>query len=303
MRSIIKNLNGIIGVINTPFTPEDKIDCDSLRRYVNHSIECGVVGFLVPAMAAEVDKLSFKERRIIVETVVEEVNSRVIVIGGASARSQNERIRNTDMLNRIGCGGVLVSIPFVNREKYFKDIKEIADLNPGFMMVQDWDFEGFGIPVDIIVELFEEVELFKYLKVEVKPAGVKYTKVIEATNGKLHVSGGWAGTQMIEALDRGVNAFMPTILHDVYNKIYQLHKEGKRDAAIKLFDNLVPILAFSHQHVDISIQFNKRLVHAQGLFSTANVREPILPFDKYHEKVAAELIEKAIDLTNNLHKY
>jgi len=303
MNYSLKNLNGIIGVINTPFTPDNKIDCDSLRRYVNNSIQSGVVGFLVPAMAAEVDKLSFKERRIIVETVVEEVNSRVAVIGGTAARSQNERIRNTDMLNRIGCDGILVSIPLANKQKYIKEIKEIADISPGFLMIQDWDFHGFGIPVDIIVELFEEVELFKSLKVEVKPAGVKYSKVIEATNGKLHVSGGWAGTQMIEALDRGVNAFMPTILHDVYNKIFQLHKEGKRNAAIKLFYEITPILAFSHQHVDISIHFNKRLIHAQGLFSTANVREPILPFDKYHEKVANELIEKAIDLTNNLHKY
>ena len=132
---------------------------------------------------------------------------------------------------------------------------------------------------------------------------MKYSKVIEATEGKLHVSGGWAGTQMIEALDRGVNAFMPTVLHDVYNKIYQLHRNGNREAAIKIFNQLIPIIAFSHQHVDISIQFNKRLVQKQGLFATSNVREPILPFDSYHEKIAEELIDKAIELTKTLDNY
>jgi 4-hydroxy-tetrahydrodipicolinate synthase len=296
-------LNGIIGVVNTPFTEDDKIDTDSLRRYVNHSIECGVVGFLVNAMAAEVFKLTFNERKTIAETVIDETGGRVTVIGGASSKSSNERIRNTDMLIRAGCDGVLVNIPYSEKNKFKKDINEITELAPGFLMVQDWDVEAFGIPVEVVAELFEQIELFKCLKVEVKPSGVKYSEVITATEGKLHVAGGWAGTQMIEALDRGVNAFMPTILHEVYNRIYQLHKEGKRELAIELFNKLVPILSFSHQHVDISVHFNKRLVHKQGIFATDKIRQPILPFDDYHIKVADELIVKSIELADNLENY
>ena len=53
----------VVGVINTPFTESDAIDGNSVRRYVEHYIECGVAGFLVPAIAAEVEKLSFDERR------------------------------------------------------------------------------------------------------------------------------------------------------------------------------------------------------------------------------------------------
>jgi 4-hydroxy-tetrahydrodipicolinate synthase len=254
-------------------------------------------------MAAEVDKLSFKERKLIAETIIDEVAGRVAVIGGASAKSGEECIKNAVMLNEAGCDGILVSIPYSEKNQFKEDINSIAGLSPGFLMIQDWDFDGFGIPIDVITELFREIDLFKCLKVEVKPAGVKYTKVIEATGGKLHVSGGWAGSQMIEALDRGVNAFMPTILHDVYNKIYQLHLNGAREAAINLFGKLLPILAFSHQHIDISVHFNKRLVHRQKIFSTANVREPILDFDNYHEKIAQELINNAIELTNHLDNY
>ena len=297
------SLNGIIAVANTPFTDDDKIDTESLRRYVNHSIKCGVVGFLTGGMAAEVDKLSFDERKIIAETVVDEVAGRVTVIGGASAKSGEERNKYANMLNEAGCDGLLVSIPYLDRNQYQQDIYNVAALSPGFLMIQDWDFDGFGIPVDVITELFEEIDVFKCLKVEVKPSGVKYTKVIEATEGKLHVSGGWAGTQMIEALDRGVNAFMPTILHDIYNTIYRLHKEGNREAAINLFNQLLPIISFSHQHTDIAVHFNKRLVHKQGIFSTANVRQPILDFDDYHERVAEELIEDALKLTRNLDTY
>jgi len=301
--NLLKDLSGIIGVINTPFTNDDRIDTESLKRYVNHSINCGVVGFLVPAIAAEINKLNRNERRIIVDTVVKEVAGRVTVIGGASAMDQESRMYYVNELNDLGCDGVLVNIPYVDEAEYIKQINEIASLNPKFLMIQDWNFNQYGLPVKVIKKLFDEVEVFKSLKIEVVPAGVKYSEVIEATRGKLHVAGGWAGSQMIEGLDRGVNAFMPTILHDVYSKIFELHKNCERERAKNLFYELVPILAFSHQHVDISIHFNKRLVHAQGIFSTPNVREPILPFDKYHEKIADELIGKAIQICESLNNY
>ena len=63
-----------------------------------------------------------------------------------------------------------------------------------------------------------------------------------------------------------------------------------------LFEQLLPILAFANQHLDISIHFFKRLLHRQGIYATERVREPILPFDAVHEKVAQELIGRVIAL-------
>lgn len=290
-------MNGIIGVINTPFTPQNNIDVDSLNRYVDHSLDCGVVGFLVTAMAAETNKLTIEERETIVQTVVDRVNSRVPVIGGASAKNQTERVDLAQRYNARGVDGILVSIPYEEENLYLELVSGIDKTNPGFLMIQDWDFDGYGIPVPVIQKAFAEFESFECLKVEVVPAGKKYSDVIEATKGKLHVSGGWAGSQMIEALDRGVNAFMPTILHDIYVEIYRLHKTAERDKAKELFYKLLKIIAFSHQHVDISIHFNKLLVHKQGIFSTPDIRQPIIPFDNYHQQVADELIDYAISIS------
>jgi 4-hydroxy-tetrahydrodipicolinate synthase len=167
-------------------------------------------------------------------------------------------------------------------------------------MLQDWDATGYGVPVSVIVRLFEDVEAFRCLKVEVVPAGVKYSEVIEATGGRLHVSGGWAVMQMIEALDRGVHAFMPTGMHAVYTRIFSLYHEGQRDAARALFNRLLPVLAFSNQHLDISIHFFKRLLYRQGVYATPRVREPILPFDAFHERMADELIEYVLELMQDL---
>lgn len=294
------NLPGIITVLNTPFTADDRIDTVSLRRNVRNALEAGVAGFLVPAMASEVGKLSEPERDQMLSAVLEETAGRAPVIGGASAATQEERIRYARRCVELGCAGVLVSLSYSDDAQYERELRGVAEVGPSFLMVQDWDFAGYGAPVPLIARLFEEVEAFRCLKVEVVPAGRKYSEVLEATGGRLHVSGGWAVMQIIEALDRGVHAFMPTGMHAIYTQIFARYHRGDREGAAELFQSVLPVLAFSNQHLDISIHFFKRLLHAEGVYATPNVREPILPFDAYHERVAEEMIARVKRVTASI---
>jgi len=41
-------------------------------------------------------------------------------------------------------------------------------------------------------------------------------------------------------------------------------------------------------------------LYKQGIFSTPSVRDPILPFDEYHKKVADELIEYSLNLREEI---
>jgi 4-hydroxy-tetrahydrodipicolinate synthase len=289
-------LRGIVTVLNTPFTATDELDAGALRRHVQKALAAGVAGFLAPAMASEVDKLTPAERDLFVDTVLDEVRGRAVVIGGASAPSVPERVRLARRLVAAGCDGVLVSIPYENDEQYSHAVREVADTSPPFLMLQDWDPRSYGVPVTTLVKLFETVEAVRAVKVEVVPAGRKYSELLAATGGRLHVSGGWAVMQMIEALDRGVHVFMPTALHALYVRIYQLHTAGNRQAAVDLFNELLPILAFANQHLDISIHFFKHLLFAQGIYPTPAVRPPVLPFDAAHARVAQELIARACAL-------
>ncbi len=286
-------LRGIVTVLNTPFTAENTVDAGALRRHVRVALAAGVAGFLAPAMASEVEKLTPAERDLFVDIVLDEVKGRAVVIGGASAASSQERKRLARRLVAAGCDGVLVSIPYENDEQYSRAVHEVAETSPPFLMLQDWDPRGYGVPVETLVKLFETVEPVRAVKVEVVPAGRKYSELLAATGGRLHVSGGWAVMQMIEALDRGVHAVMPTALHTLYVRIYQLHTSGQRLAARELFDQVLPILAFSNQHLDISIHFFKRLLFAQGIYPTSNVRPPSLPFDETHTRIADEHIARA----------
>ncbi len=296
------NLRGIITVLNTPFTSDNSIDYEGLKKNVEYAIESGVVGILVPALAAEVYKLTYEERLLIVKEVLNVNNGRVAIIGSATSKEFDETLKIAKKFVALGCNGILANIPFESKEQYKGLVKSLASVNPPFLMLQDWDFGGYGIPVETVMELFNEVECFKSFKIEVVPAGIKYSQIIKESNGQLHVTGGWAVTQLIEALDRGVDAFMPTGIHKTYVEIFNLYSKGKRDEAKKLFEKLVPILAFSNQHLDISLHFFKKLLHQQGVYTTDYCRKPILDFDDIHTKIANELISKAIKLEDSIEK-
>lgn len=293
-------LYGIITVLNTPFTGADALDLPGLRRNVQAALATGVAGFLVPAMAAEVDKLSRAERRQMVETVLDEVAGRVPVFGGASAPDRDTRRYILTDLQVLGCDHVLLQIPYEIDTQYRTDVLAAAEFGFAVLMLQDWDFSGGGLPLPLIVRLFEEVESFRCLKIETVPAGVKYSAVLAATGGRLHVSGGWAVSQMLEGLARGVHAFMPTGMHQIYTEIYNRYRAGDIEAARALFYELLPVLAFANQHLDISIHFFKRLLWRQGIYATPRVRLPILPFDNIHQQEADRLIERVLPMLARL---
>ncbi len=293
-------LQGIVTVLNTPFKTNKTIDLPALKRNVDYALDAGVAGFLVPAMASEVYKLSETERIEMVAAVLDEVNGKVPVIAGAGETDLVKSKRLISEYIRLGCKNVLFQIPFQNEIQFKNHFSELAETGPGMIMLQDWNASGYGLPDKLILELFETVEAFRCLKVETVPAGIKYSRILELTNGELNVSGGWAVSQMIEGLKRGVHAFMPTGMHKIYCEFYRLWKAGKTHEAEHLFGEIIPVLAFSNQHLDISIHFFKRLLFKQGIYPTDMVREPILPFDGIHRELADKLIDKVIDIEKRI---
>ena len=293
-------LFGIVTVLNTPFKTDNPIDFHALKINVGEAIKAGVSGFLVPAMASEVYKLSEAERIKMVEVVLEEVQGRLPVIAGAG---ETDLIKGKKLLKSyadLGCQNVLFQIPFENENQFRAHFLNLAELDLEMIMLQDWSASGYGLPDELICDLFEQVPAFRCLKVEIIPAGVKYSRILSLTDGKLNVSGGWAVTQMIEGLTRGVHAFMPTGMHWIYTEIYRLWESGGQEEATILFQKIIPVLAFSNQHLDISIHFFKRLLNRQGLYLNALVREPILPFDEVHQQIADQLIERVMAIENEI---
>jgi 4-hydroxy-tetrahydrodipicolinate synthase len=147
-----------------------------------------------------------------------------------------------------------------------------------------------------IVQLFEAQPAFRALKIETFPAGPKYTAVLEATGSRLHVSGGWGVQQLMEALRRGVHAFIPSTMEPIYCRIFNNFWDGREEAAQTLFDELLPVLAFAHSHIDVALPFFKRLRVREGVFASEAVRPPAPPLDPWQSQEAERLIDKVLKL-------
>jgi 4-hydroxy-tetrahydrodipicolinate synthase len=142
------------------------------------------------------------------------------------------------------------------------------------------------------MRLKELVPTLAGVKIETVPAGPKYTAVRRAFGWDFFIAGGWAVPQMIEALDRGVDALIPeSSMVAVYSAIYRAHTGGDRAKAVRIFRRLIPVLAFTNQEIGLSIAFFKRLLERRGLFQSAVMRQPWSGWDEYSLRIADELIE------------
>ena len=293
-------LHGIVTVLNTPFTDTDKIDFHALEGNIIEALDAGVVGFLVPAMASEVQSLTVGERLAMLKCVMQTTEGKVPVFAGTASSSFDEAKDVLLAYLDLGCKNVLIQLAFLNEKQFKDDFLRLADCGPEVIMLQDWDAAGYGLPDHLIMDLFETVPSFRCLKVETKAAGSKYSLMLKLTNGKLHVSGGWAVNQMLEGLLRGVHAFMPTGMHWIYAKIFSDFHKGNIQEATALFNEILPVLAFSNQYLDISIHFFKRLLWKQGIYPTPNVRQALLPFDDIHMGLADNLIQYVMEIENRI---
>ncbi len=293
-------LHGIVTVLNTPFTTLGSIDFYALKQNIIDAMQAGVAGFLVPAMASEVQKLSFDERLAMVDCVLQVAEGKVPVFAGTASTSLAESTKILKSYLSQGCKSVLFQLPFVNKKQFKQDFYHLAECGPEVIMLQDWDATGYGLPDKLIMELFEAVPSFRCLKVEVNPAGIKYSNMLQLSKGTLNVSGGWAVSQMPEGLQRGVHAFMPTGMHWIYTKIFRDFKEGNIQQANSLFNEILPVLSFSNQNLNTSILFFKRLLWKQGIYPTPDVRQPKFLFDKIQQEMADGLIQKVMEIEDRI---
>ena len=294
-------MRGIIPSLHTPFCRDNKVDILSLQKLIDHTIVSGCAGMLVGAVAGENASLSLDEKETIINACVKHNNNRLPLIVSCSANNQYDRITLSRAAKVAGADWILCQTPNnLNGNELIECFNEVADAGPSNLMIQDLSWTDNGMNDQDILLLFENIKKFKGLKIEVLNSGPKYSRILKATNHKLHLSGGWAIMGMIEALNRGVHAFIPSTMEVIYNQIYNLFIEKKINKARDLFSTILPILSFTHQHIDIAIKFSKMLRVREEIFTTELCRSPISEFDIYQLEEANIHIEKVISLQNNI---
>ena len=295
---------GIVSVLQTPFDSQGDVAWGDLERLVERGIECGVDGYLAPVVASEVDVLTPHERVGILELVARLSRGRVPFIVGASSGDVSVCIEHARHAERVGATAYLVAVPdalYAEPPAIVSFFREVAAGSELPLVMQDLQFGGPGMGIDTIRRVVGSAPTVAGFKVETVPAGPKYSAVREAvtdcSGGDIWIAGGWAVPQMIEALDRGVDAMIPeSSMIPVYRAVDRAHRRGNRDSALATFRRLLPVNTFTNQDLLTSIAFFKRLLVRKGIFGTDALRKPGHAWDRYSERIADELIEYYADL-------
>ena len=297
-------LRGLIPSLHTPFLDNNELDQRSIEKIIDHVIRNNCAGMLIGAVAGEGESLSIEEKNRFFKLASEYNNNKIPIIISCTAKKQSDRLKIAKIAQESGVDWMLCQIPaFDNVENLVSKLMEIEQIGPKYLMLQDLSWDDNGIDISIIKHLFKKIKKFKSLKIEVINSGEKYSKVLKETKGKLHVSGGWAIIEMIDALDRGVHGLMPSTLEEVFVKIYNLYINDQKKEAISLFNKLLPILRFTHQHLNISIHFAKLLRVKENIFSSSHSRLPKKSLKDFPLQEAKIILNKALDLKTTYKEY
>jgi 4-hydroxy-tetrahydrodipicolinate synthase len=291
------HLRGIIASLHTPFDETGGLDQPGLRRLVEHCIRSGCTGVLTTAVAGEVGSLSPDERRAVLATVAEAAGDRLAIVAGVSAPTIESSRALAREAKAAGAAMVLWQPPAgLDEEGLAAGLRALGEDGPGQVMLQDLDWQGPGLLPDLIARLVRREPALTAVKIETVPAGPKYSAVQAATWNAVHLSGGWAAMQMLDGLARGLDAFIPSGILPVYVRIFDLWAEGRQDEARALFERALPVLAFSNQHIQVSIPFWKQVRQQRGIIATTHCRPPIAALDPVQQAEADRLARRAIEL-------
>jgi 4-hydroxy-tetrahydrodipicolinate synthase len=270
---------GVYSVLPTPFKAGGDVDHESLKRVVDLIVGAGVNGVTALGVTGEVSRLSEKERGLILDTVVKQVNGRAKVIAGASADGVRTCIDYTKEAKALGAAAVMVSPPRalkLNTEAVVNHYKALAAAVDLPIVVQDYPpISGFSMEAGLLARIAKEVPSARTIKLEDPPTPFKTARILAAAGDtKVAILGGLGGVFLIEELLAGAAGVMTGFAYpEVLVKVVSLYKAGKIDEAGKAFYPFVALMRFEFQE-GIGMAIRKEVFKRRGALADGSTRAP-----------------------------
>ncbi|MBP6717165.1 MAG: dihydrodipicolinate synthase family protein [Acidobacteria bacterium] len=271
---------GVYSVLPTPFKSGGDVDVESLKRVVDLIVSAGVNGVTALGVTGEVTRLSEKERALVVDTVVTQINGRAKVIVGASADGVRACIDYAKEAQSLGAAAVMVSPPRalkLNTESVVSHYKALAaavgDLQ---IVVQDYPpISGFAMEAGLLARISKEIPTARTIKLEDPPTPFKAARILAAAGDtKVAILGGLGGVFLIEELMAGAAGVMTGFAFpEVLVKVVSLYKAGKFAEAADAFYPFVALMRFEFQE-GIGMAIRKEVFKRRGALADGSTRAP-----------------------------
>jgi 4-hydroxy-tetrahydrodipicolinate synthase len=291
MRKI--KLNGMFVPHVTPFSYNGELDLTALRTCVRFWLKSGVCGLVPCGSNGEAPYLSREERMRVIETVMDEVNSKILVVAGTGSMSTKETILFTKDAKDLGVDAALVVTPFYfrpsNREIYehYKAVLEAVDIPIVLYSVPK--FTGFSLEPTVIAQLVSEYENV----VGVKDSGGNLgmiTEIIRMVGDRVSVLAGTADLALSTLMLGGSGAVLAVanVFPRMCSELYEAFRKGDYEQAGNLQR---PISYINEVLVKRYNQLSaiKEALNILGL-PAGNPRKPAVPLGDGERKEVENLI-------------
>lgn len=272
-------LTGVAPVVPTIFHDDEGLDLPGLRRVIDYLVDSEVDAVCALANFSEQFALTDAERDAVAATVLEQVDGRVPVIMTTSHFSARVCAARSRAAQDAGAAMVMVMPPFFGATlavpraavlEFFEVVAAAIDIP---IMVQDAPISTTPLPVDLLVELVEQVPQVRAAKIEVPFAAEK----LRALRDRFAVPfDGEESVTLIPDLDAGaVGTMCSAMVPAELGQIVRSYRGGDRDAAVEAWEALLPLIHFENRQCGLRAQ--KVLLAEGGIIGSERTRAPLAP--------------------------
>jgi 4-hydroxy-tetrahydrodipicolinate synthase len=161
---------------------------------------------------------------------------------------------------------------------YFKKIAEQVDLP---VVIQDAPrTTGVSMSTEFILNAFDQIENFKFIKVECPLTVHKINRIANQTRHGLRCFSGNGGIFTVDAFIRGAWGVMPGVgIVRRFVNIYDAYISNDITKARDIFENILPLLWFEDQSLEFFIACEKEILSKQGVIDSTYIRAPKFALD------------------------
>lgn len=270
---------GVCPVINIPFFENGDIDFNGIESVIDFTLEQGCTSICVFAFNSEPHKMTTDEKKTVISFFLEKVNKRAETLVGLIENSIRGVIELGITAKQGGADGVILYPPALSTPNgksllnYFKTIADAVDIP---VMIQDNPRStGVNMSIEFLVEAFNAIDQFNYLKVECPIPTRKMKDLVKLTDGKLKCYSGNGGIFAVDAFLSGAWGIMPGVtIAGEFVKLYNFLEDKKNDGAREIFEKILPFVWYEDQSLEFYISCEKIILNRLGIIRTSVVREP-----------------------------
>ncbi|MCD2493668.1 dihydrodipicolinate synthase family protein [Lacrimispora sp. NSJ-141] len=280
----MKKLYGVVVPIVTPFTPEDEVDVEGLKRLTDFLIDKGVHCLYPAGSTGEMLLMNVEERKILAETVVKQAAGRVPVFIQAGAMNLRDTLELAAHAVSVGADGIAIVTPSyfgLSDDELFIYYKTIADSVPA-----DCSVYMYGIPQCSVNDITPELAV-RVAEACPNVVGLKYSfndmirlqKFMEIRGGDFSVFSGCDNMFAMTALAGadGIVSGNAQAIPEHYVAIWNAVKEGDAKKAMSLQSRTNMLNNIMCRNFD-KARFKAVLKH-RGVLEYDFMRAPLQPLD------------------------